>query len=348
MSDRASIRLLVVDDDPDIGRLLGALLERKGFTSVRQVSTAEDALAAANDVDIIILDHQLRDSDGIDLLRTLRARPTPPGIVMITGHGNEALAGEALRRGADDYLVKDSSLPLLLPEVLERVRRERAIRRALAEAETELLGAERLAAIGEMTVTLHHEINNPLMSAMGEVDLLLADGKQLTEGQRASLNTTRTALLRIAELVRSVSTLRQSQTKEYAGDLRMIDLDAPEAGEGARQATRGKALFYHSDESIARVGMMVVRRAGWDVDCCKRFDELAPGMKQGGVTLVVYEASQAQPKLDRPAGSIPAVQLLALAADDAAAEAAAGSDLIVRMPFDPLAFARELELLAPI
>ena len=109
------------------------------------------------------------------MLDAIRARPHPPAVVMITAHGNESLAATALRRGADDYLAKDASLAEMLPQVLERVRRARELRKALAASERDLLRAERLAAIGEMTVTLHHEINNPLMSAFADVELLLAD-----------------------------------------------------------------------------------------------------------------------------------------------------------------------------
>src|SRR5690606_31520392 len=130
-------------------------------------------------------------------LRSLRIRPSSPGLVMITAHGNEALAAEALRRGADDYLVKDGSLPHLLAEVLERVRRERAIRLALQDAEEELVKAERLAAVGQLNVTLHHEINNPLMAASAEVNLLLNGPDPLSAAQRESAEAVREALARI-------------------------------------------------------------------------------------------------------------------------------------------------------
>ena len=101
---------------------------------------------------------------------------------MITAHGNESLAAAALRLGAEDYLVKDASLAQLLPQVLERVRRIRAVREALAAAERDLVHAERLAAIGQLNVTLHHTINNPLMAASAEAELLLSDAAELYAG----------------------------------------------------------------------------------------------------------------------------------------------------------------------
>ena len=91
-----------------------------------------EALEALDDIDIVLLDHQLPDAEGLDVLDAIRARPNPPGVVLITAHGNESLAAAALRRGADDYLAKDPSLTALLPQILERVRRNRELRKALA------------------------------------------------------------------------------------------------------------------------------------------------------------------------------------------------------------------------
>ena len=104
------------------------------------------------------------------------------------------------------------------------MRRERELRGALAAAQAELLQAERLAAIGEMTVTLHHEINNPLMAASAEVELLLARGDGLSDDQKAALGEIRVALDRIRDIVRKIGNLREAKTTPYSGELKMIDL----------------------------------------------------------------------------------------------------------------------------
>ena len=224
MAERAALRVLIVDDDLDMARLLRVLLNQQRFGAVEHAATGKDALLAPGRFDIILLDHQLPDTSGIELLQPLRARPESPSIVLVTAHGNESLAAEALRRGADDYLVKDASLSHLLPEVLERVRRERELRAALATAQEDLVRAERLAAIGEMTVTLHHEINNPLMAASAEVDLLLSRRDALNAEQLAGLTDVRAALDRIRDIVKRSGTLREARTTDYLRDLRMIDL----------------------------------------------------------------------------------------------------------------------------
>lgn len=343
MSERAELRILVVDDDPDIARLLGALLARHGFSQVRYVTSAEEALAAADAADLVLLDHQLPDSEGVALLRSLRTRPSQPGIVMITAHGNEALAAEALRRGADDYLVKDASLPHLLPEVLERVRRERALRLSLQEAEDELVRTERLAAIGEMMVTLRHEINNPLMSASAETDLLLSGRDPLTAAQRTSLEAVRDAVARIAELLARVAALRDTRATAYPGKLQMIALEDG-APAPAAAVMAGQALLYLPDDALARVATMVLRQAGWRVQRCATAEALAAAARAPGISLVAHAVTR-----EHPGGALPAsperdYRVLAFIGEDVA-PGAADADLAVRMPFDPKALATELERL---
>src|ERR1700752_3716875 len=126
MADAPAVaRVLVVDDDPTIARLVLDLVRSRGLGEAVHVSTGREALESLEGIDIVLLDHQLPDASGLDLLEVIRARPNPPAVVVITAHGNESLAASALRLGADDYLAKDESLLEMLPEILERVRRNR-------------------------------------------------------------------------------------------------------------------------------------------------------------------------------------------------------------------------------
>ncbi|MEP6689250.1 MAG: response regulator, partial [Gemmatimonadales bacterium] len=118
-------RVLVVDDDLTIARLVLHLLRARGFGEAAHVTTGREALESLGGIDIVLLDHQLPDANGLDILEVIRARPHPPAVVLITANGNESLAAAALRLGADDYLAKDGSLLDMLPEILERVRRSR-------------------------------------------------------------------------------------------------------------------------------------------------------------------------------------------------------------------------------
>lgn len=337
-----SLRVLIVDDDPAIIRLLDAVLQNAGVGSVSHVTSAERALAQAEAVDVVLLDHQLPDLEGVDLLRSLRDRPEPPSVVMVTAHGNEALAAESLRRGADDYLVKDGTLPNLLPKVLERVRRERALKRALTQAEAELVQAERRAAMGEMTVTLHHEINNPLMAASAEVDLLLAAPEALSPAQREGLTEVRVALGRIRDIVKRIGSLTDARSATYVGSTRMIELGTATAPPVAVPAVaRGAALLYLPDEALARVVTLLLRQAGWSVRRCHAASELPAMAATGDSSLVVFGSTHEAPDAGLPPSSQRSYRVVALAGEGVH-ENETGADLVVRVPFDPAVLGREL------
>ncbi|MEY3808004.1 MAG: hypothetical protein RI893_980 [Pseudomonadota bacterium] len=109
-------RILVVDDEPDIRRLVCEILEDEGY----QVATAENACAAkelkkSQAPDLILLDIWMPDMDGITLLKEWVAEETllcP--VVMMSGHGSVEAAVEATRLGAYDFLEKPLSLAKLL------------------------------------------------------------------------------------------------------------------------------------------------------------------------------------------------------------------------------------------
>ncbi len=98
-------RILIVDDEENIGRSLRLILEREGY-AVSTCSTLAEARAFSNRVDACLLDVKLPDGNGIDLLRHFRQNGNNAPAVMISGHGTIADAVEATRAGAFDFLEK--------------------------------------------------------------------------------------------------------------------------------------------------------------------------------------------------------------------------------------------------
>jgi two-component system nitrogen regulation response regulator NtrX len=103
----ASKRVLIVDDEENIGRSLRMILEREGYAvsvcrSVSEFNRHPDAQRA----DAYLLDMKLPDGNGIDLLRAARQNGAAAPAVMISGHGTIADAVEATRAGAFDFLEK--------------------------------------------------------------------------------------------------------------------------------------------------------------------------------------------------------------------------------------------------
>ena len=350
MAEPTPPRILLVDDDPDIVRLMQHVLKAHGLGPVRQVSTGREALTALEGIEVVLLDHQLPDTSGLDVLDAIRSQPAPPAVVMVTAHGNESLAATALRRGAEDYLAKDAALADMLPQILERVRRTRELRKALAAAEEDLVLAERLAAIGEMTVTLHHEINNPLMAAFADVELLLGDLDASADQRRQGLEDIRQALKRIRDIVQRIGGLREARSKDYLRGVRMLDLDQTEQGSPA--VDRGAALLHVPDEDLARIVSLLLRGAGFQVQRVSTVAEVQARARQIGISLVVVAGGARTPGAYALGGFQPDAErdylVVALVAGEGGAALAAGADHVVSLPFDPGTFTAEiLRRLAP-
>jgi DNA-binding response OmpR family regulator len=344
MAEPTQPRILLVDDDPDITRLVQHVLRSSGVGPALEVTTGRAALGALDGIDIVLLDHQLPDTSGLDVLSAIRAQPSSPAVILITAHGNESLAAAALRLGADDYLAKDAALAELLPQIVERVRRNRELRKALAAAEQDLMRAERLAAIGEMTVTLHHEINNPLMAAFADVELLLSDISGPGEQRRQGLENIRQALRRIRDILQRIGGLRDARSKDYLSGIRMLDLDRSDAG--APVVDRGFALLYLADEDLARIVSLLLRDAGFQVRRADTLAELEQGVESIGISLVVIAGGANTPGAHPLAGFVPSAhrqyRVVALVAGTGAAALQAGADQVVQLPFDPKTFTNEV------
>ncbi|HEX4274265.1 MAG TPA: sigma-54 dependent transcriptional regulator [Bryobacteraceae bacterium] len=103
----ASRRILVIDDEENIGRSLRMILEREGY-QVNAVGSASEmrAFPERARIDLFLMDVRLPDASGIDLLRELQANEITAPVVMISGHATIADAVEATRAGAFDFLEK--------------------------------------------------------------------------------------------------------------------------------------------------------------------------------------------------------------------------------------------------
>jgi DNA-binding response OmpR family regulator len=165
-------RLLIIEDDVRLCRLVKDYLETMGYTVAMQHSgPAGLELALKEPFQAIILDVMLPGMDGFEVLKKLRAHSTVP-VLMLTGRGEEADRIVGLELGADDYLPKTFSTR----ELLARLRA--VLRRSMI---TEAAGNDKKnipVAVGELwidpsahTATL---ANQPVVLTRQEFDLLLA------------------------------------------------------------------------------------------------------------------------------------------------------------------------------
>ena len=100
-------RILVVDDEPNIRTTLSRALDLEGFAA-ETAATAQEALdkVAQWRPDLVLLDLRLPDHDGLWVIEQLSAEPSPPPVVMMSGHGTVEAALKAVRLGALDFLEK--------------------------------------------------------------------------------------------------------------------------------------------------------------------------------------------------------------------------------------------------
>jgi DNA-binding response OmpR family regulator len=113
------MRLLAIEDEPELGALLCTALERSGFAVdlAANLAEARDFLAVVG-YDAAILDRALPDGDGISLLREIRRSDTSLPILILTARDGPEDRVLGLDSGADDYLVK----PFHMPELVARIR----------------------------------------------------------------------------------------------------------------------------------------------------------------------------------------------------------------------------------
>ena len=123
--DDVKTRLLVVDDDKKLCRLIKDYLEPLGY-DVETVHTGRQGLekALGEKFDAVILDIMMPEMDGLEVLRRLRAASHVP-VLMLTGLGEESDRIVGLEMGADDYLPKTFSTRELLARLRAVIRRSR-------------------------------------------------------------------------------------------------------------------------------------------------------------------------------------------------------------------------------
>ncbi|MFA5029114.1 MAG: helix-turn-helix domain-containing protein [Candidatus Methylomirabilota bacterium] len=117
------LHILVVDDDPAVCEALTAALAPPYVVHSAATSAEAAALAVAQPLAAVILDAVLGDEDGVALVPQLRQRSSVP-ILLLTGHGSEALAVRAFRAGVQDYLTKPVD-GVALAECLARLLADR-------------------------------------------------------------------------------------------------------------------------------------------------------------------------------------------------------------------------------
>jgi signal transduction histidine kinase len=168
------LQVLLVEDNAGDALLLREMFskEPRGSFELSHLTHMRDAEArlAKGGVDIILLDMGLPDGHGLETLR--RARVADPDVVMIvmTGLEDEALAAQAMKEGAQDYLIKGQIENRALPRALRH-----AIERQRMQMETDLMRQHQVQLRDEFLSHVSHELRSPLTSIYS-FSSIIADG----------------------------------------------------------------------------------------------------------------------------------------------------------------------------
>ena len=194
------MRILIVEDDPDIAELVGRYLDKAGFITEPVVSGREALISiAARPPELVVLDLMLPHVDGLEVCRVIRSNEATAAmpIIMLTARAEESERIVGLELGADDYLAKPFSPNELVARVralLRRAHREApsAPAKTLAYGPIALDSERHLVSSGGRDVTLTAKeflLLEYLLQHRGRVlsrDLLLTDvwGYRYTGGTR--------------------------------------------------------------------------------------------------------------------------------------------------------------------
>jgi two-component system response regulator FixJ len=146
--------IALIEDDEAILRSLGMLLENRGIT-VRSYASAESFLAdaAAEPPQCVVSDIRMPGMSGLELQRELKMRDAAVPVILITGHGDIAMAVQAIRQGAFDFIEKPFDDERLIATITQAV--ESGQRARVEQSERALLEA-RLAELSPRQVEVMH------------------------------------------------------------------------------------------------------------------------------------------------------------------------------------------------
>jgi DNA-binding response OmpR family regulator len=219
-------RILIVEDDEALAYAEQAILEEAGY----EVLYVADGVAAVEllsreSVDLVLLDVSMPNMDGYQVCRWVRQNPNTArlNILMVTARGSveEMVAG--FDAGADDYLSK----PFEVPEFLARVKAQLRLR----ELQERLIALEKSATIGQMVITLSHEINNPLTSVLWHAGLVQDRLREqpMDESVLTSLKAIEEEARRIEKVINQLRSMEEPVVTEYLPGIEMIDIHRPES-----------------------------------------------------------------------------------------------------------------------
>src|SRR6202162_4965391 len=166
------LHILLVEDNAGDARLVREMFSKEKvgsfqLTHLLRMRDAETHLAKGG-VDIVLLDLGLPDGHGLDTVRRAHAAAPEVPLIVLTGLDDESLAAEAMKEGAQNYLIKGQIENRALPRALRH-----AIERHRMQTETDLIRKNQVQFKDEFLAHVSHELRSPLTAIHQFVTILL-------------------------------------------------------------------------------------------------------------------------------------------------------------------------------
>lgn len=209
-------RILYIDDDAGLGRLVERTLSRHGF-EVSHAPDGEEGLRhlRSRSFDVVALDHFMPGKEGLEVLAEIQELPDPPPVVYVTGADEGRIAVAALKAGAADYVIKDVSGAFmdLLRTSAEQAIEAKRLRREKEDAE------RRMKEARERAEMLLREVNHRVANSLQLVASFVAMQQRAIRSDRAAwdaLTETQGRITAIAQIHRRLYT---------SADVRFVEMD---------------------------------------------------------------------------------------------------------------------------
>jgi two-component system cell cycle sensor histidine kinase/response regulator CckA len=212
LPDIGTIRILVVDDDPQARALIEMALADAAFEPrlevVPNARTGVERIKA-DEHDIYLIDQQLPDGTGVSIIHDAKTHGVHKPFILLTGYGSGALDEEASREGAADYVEKHMVAAHLERSIRYALRTWQATR-LLHDRDEQLRQAQKMEAIGRLAGGVAHDFNNLLTAIIGYTDLIV-ERSDLEDQTRRDIAEIRKAADRAAALTRQLLAFGRKQ-----------------------------------------------------------------------------------------------------------------------------------------
>ena len=337
------MRVLVVDDDIQVRRMLRRLLERHpNFEVVGDSASGTAAVPLVDELhpDVVLMDMEMPGMTGAEATRAIKTTHPDTKVVALSGRGDEAVVGEMIRAGASGYLLKGSDADELIESLMAVARGEGALAREVTPHVLEDLAElykreqERANALEdldrmkrEFMNVVSHELKTPLTSIKGGLATMKARWDALDDELKLSfVDMMDKQAERLSRMVRQILTVSGIQRGSFEASTEMFLLGeaAIEAveevgGAAARAKVDTQEVYVRADrgqvvEVIRSLVDNAIRFTTGDVyvtvarrgaECVAEIEDRGPGMDPALLTrLLEHPFTQADSSATRSAGGL--------------------------------------------